>query len=184
MARFAIYFLGLAGLFLLSACKKGTPEIESLRSLGGFSLDQTAVTVSAKSNPRFTVTGLCHANFSKIQISFDGQKTWVEVSSVASSSSLTCATDGKFRLEFLNDISSWIQAGSEAEKGKFYFRAISDFGNSDPQELVAQMSSAGHLILTGSHSTTSGSYKLTGRVGGSLSAPAGSFHLRSTVKER
>jgi hypothetical protein len=176
-------FIGVFVL-LMVACKKGLPESSNLRSLSGFSLDQESVTVSRKSNPQFSISGICDPQFSDVEISLDSGSNWVSASKLASQASINCTSTGRFSLTFAHDISSWILTGSAAESGLWKFRGSSDIGYSDTQSLNVLASQRGQLFLAGADLTTSGGYQLKSRIGGGLRviSTSGSYVLKGTAK--
>jgi hypothetical protein len=175
-------FIALA----LSACKKGSPEIENLRTLAGFSLDQNSFSVSNKTDPTFILTGTCSPTFTKIEMSFDAGVTWTSAASIAQSAVLNCQTTGKFRLDFSTGMHSAIPANSAAANGIFTFRAVSELGFSDLRQVSILQRQAGSMILAGAHVTTNGTYRLTGRIGGAMTAQTitPGYVLKGTVKPR
>lgn len=172
-------FLGFA------ACKKGVPEIENLRKMGGFSLDQNLIAVSSKTSPSFTLTGKCLDSYSDIEVSFDGGEDWSSVKNTASSATLACGSSGTFSLSFAPAVSTFISAGSVAAGGTWKFRAISEFGNSEALALDLFVPQKGHLVLAGANLTTSGSLRLSSHVSANLpSSITGGYILKGTVKAR
>jgi hypothetical protein len=167
----------------LTACKKGVPEVQSLRKLNGFQLDQSSVAVSNKLNPQFSLSGKCNEDYSDIEVSFDGGHSWTSVQKVASAASLNCSSTRTFQLTF-NSVSAYIRAGSAASAGTWLFHGVSDLGNSEDASLNLMVPQKGQLILAGSNTVTSGALKLTSRVGGTLSTESGGYILKSTIKAR
>ncbi len=117
-------------VFVLGACKKGVPEVTALRSLSGFSVDQTSVGVSSKTVPEFTVSGSCNSKSSEIQISTDAGATWKSALASSTSSSLNCTSAKTFSLSFKftnNEFAPNLWSASNVY-GSFLLRGSSSFG--------------------------------------------------------
>ena len=174
-------------LFLSAACKQAHPELQNLRSLSGFELDQNSVAVSHKLNPAFVVTGICNSQYSTIDISLDNGSTWGSAPAMAHQATIDCQTSGKFRLDFSSGMPTSL---SNVPNVQLVFRAVSDLGFSEIRSLSILQKQAGAMILAGTHNTTVGSgaaaVHLVGRVGGSASAQSitTGYQLKGSVRSQ
>lgn len=185
MSLFARLFYFAVATLIFVSCKQGTPQISNLKALPGFVLDQNAFAVGKKLNPAFVLTGKCDSKFISIEISFDDGATWTAAAPIAYSSLIDCQGTGKFRLNYSAGMPTIFSSGTPAGEGRLAFRATSDLGYSEIRPVSILQKQQFAMILAGTHSTanTGNTRRLTGRVGGSLSAQSvsGGYRLTGSV---
>lgn len=177
---FCLLFLGL------TACKNAVPEIEELRKLDGFSLDQQTISISNKNTPTLTVSGTCGSQFLEIEISFDQGRSWNNISSYATSSNFLCATTGTFSYNLT------LGAGlfTASNQTNLHFRGVAALGESDSKFVtLAAMSPFFNSFTAGGHQVpaTGGSYKLTGQLVGianGVTSSGGTYKLKGRLVPR
>ena len=150
--------LCLSAVLGLSACKKGVSEIEALKALSGFALNQQSGTVASKTAPTFTVSGTCTEQYHDVEMSLDGGKTWVSAAEVATHHGAVCGTAGTFNFNF-----------AASREAKIHFRGISEFGYSSTEVFSLAVASAFYnSISSGGHSSPAvgAGFKLRGQVVG------------------
>lgn len=174
---------------LLSSCKKGVPDISSLRELEGFSLNQNSISISDKVSPSFAISGQCQRIYSGIEISIDGGKEWKSLSSFSLSHSINCSVNGTFsaNLSFANQP---LESSGWSSSGVYHllrFRGVSELGPSKSISLLLSKQSfgIGRITAGASNSTmTGGSYRLKGQVTSLTSAPVlsgGNYKMQGEV---
>jgi hypothetical protein len=175
-------------LATLPACKKGVPEVTSLKSLSGFSVDQSTVSTSSKTTPAFTISGKCNAKFNDVQVSTDGGTNWISASQV-STLTFNCADTGSFTADIsfqsgALDSQKWSSADNYSG---FMVRGSSNFGFSDPIAVTLTNVSRGMpgtVTAGASNPMIGGNYKLKGELTSYDTSPAmagGSYKMQGEV---
>ncbi len=182
----------IRGLFLLSAfwglgCQKASPNLSSLTSLSGVTLDQSYKTVTS-STQAVTVTGKCNKNFSNIEASGNDGKTWTSVKSLDTAASIDCANSGFFSTSLVPASASATMA-AQIDSGStvsLVFRGNGTFGASTSQTLSLSKSgpTPSQSITYGSNLSSNASFRLTSRLSGTpiLAANNGTFILKSSLR--
>jgi hypothetical protein len=130
--------------FFMVACQKADVNLGALNALDGFAVQQSSVSSTQLSNPGFTISGTCNKNFSSIDISFDGGKTWCDLSGV-STATVNCKSDtgsGSFTANFNRDLthSQCVPAGGFSASNGIKLRGSGDLGKSNLASVAVIMS--------------------------------------------
>lgn len=192
MKRSPFFYILILALFGLSSCKKGVPNIANLKSLSGFSLDNSSVIVSSRSAPSFYLSGRCSDKFQDIEISFDNTKTWKSIKTINTASSIACATSGSFTGTLSPSTSEFASSLVGISTYSVYVRGNSSFGFSDAQPLLLNFAGKTNLGMITSGAAggplTTASYKMYGRIRGlsegSSSVSSGSSYKLQGVLQR
>jgi hypothetical protein len=180
----------LISSLILVGCQKAVPEIENLRYVPGFTLNQKSFSVSNKTNPTFLLNGKCNSKFSSIEVSMDGGVHWMPLSAVTTALSFDCASLGTFTssLAFTSltlDVTKWSASGVYSELA---VRGVSPLGYSEPLslELINQKGALGSITPGGSNTPLTGTgYKLNGELSAFNTSPAmsgGDYKLQGEVQ--
>lgn len=160
------YTVLLFGISMISVgCDKAKPELSSMGTLSGFSVNESTIPVAATGTTPVTVNGLCHKRYTDIEISMDNGVTWKTVREVATSSEFKCDSTASFKLVF-NFPASQLNASKSAT---YYFRGSAETGFSDSKAVLlsAAVNSSDGIITGGSAgggASSAGNYKLQGRI--------------------
>lgn len=166
-------FLILVSLFILAlstACKKAVPELSSLKSLSGFSLDQNSVMVSGRTLLAFAVSGQCSEKYSAVQVSLDQGATWKSIKNYDSSAVINCQSGGNFSASFSINSSEIPTSLAELSDYTLRFRGESEFGFSDSYSFLLSFGAKpqrGQIVagsMGGIVASSGGSFKLAGRI--------------------
>lgn len=182
-----LFFLGI--VVISTGCQKAVPDLKSMGSLSGFTVDQSLVSVSSSTDTSVTISGQCHKRYTDVEISSDGGKTWKSAKQIASSVSIRCDSAGTFSINYNFSPSLLGSANSIT----FMVRGSAEAGFSDGKSvLLSAASTPGGGLITGGaagnglSNSGAGNFRLQGRVralssGTILSSSGNNYKLRGTL---
>ncbi len=143
-----LFVLNLLTLVGLAACTKAVPDIQSLGSLSGFSVDQTLV-----AGQDFRLSGVCSSQFTAVEVSIDNGTSWRPASTYSPNFSMNCA-DGNFS----GDFSFTLNVPS------FLVRGVGQLGVSGTTVVAVTplVPRNGASISAGIQTATNGTFKIKG----------------------
>lgn len=150
-------------VFSLAGCKKAVVDLKAMKSISGFSIDQSNVVAKQVSNPNFSVSGRCNKNLPRVEVSFDGGTKWYDLTAVAAAT-ISCIDSGSFSATFNKDLTSVVNLEVVKRLGGIYFRGTGDLGSSEQMFLLVKDGAFGGLptaiVAAAAYGTTVGGYKV------------------------
>jgi len=180
-------YLATGLVFLFASCKKGVPEFQTINKLSAFTVDQSLIYSTSRTNiASFTVSGQCDSSINKIQLSFDN-KSYDSIQNYSSSSSFTCTSNSRFTYTIDPTKSAQFVIPDSSNSKTIYVRGSGDLGFSQvyPVKIEVKSSGTDAFITGGTGSGTSvgaEEYKLKGRVQTSVINTSSGYTLKGSIK--
>lgn len=159
---------------MLAACTKGDPKIETGTN-ASLTLDSSVQKINSPSQI-VTVSGDCDKRMNTIEVSLNGGVSWVNVTTVAATSNISCVNNKRFIFTIdptAASVSAYLGfTTNQVETKKLKVRGKTIIGGGQASEFLvtyepAAQTPSGSYILSGNsvRLLSSANYKMQGRIG-------------------